>query len=130
MGRFEAALAAHQRVLLYREKLAEEPGADAEMKADVGRSLMIVGDLLSRIGRFEEGGARYRDAERLLVELVRTAPGSARALLAACREGLAYWPNASGGVDEVLRLLKLRGPSRRRLRTRRARRSIHGVIWP
>ena len=39
VGQPEDALAAHQAVLAAREALAAEPGADAGVKVDVGRSL-------------------------------------------------------------------------------------------
>ena len=42
VGRPEAALAAHRAVLAAREALAAEPGADAGVKVDVGRSLTAV----------------------------------------------------------------------------------------
>ncbi len=47
VGRPEAALAAHRAVLAAREALAAEPGADAGVKADVGRSLTAVAYLLN-----------------------------------------------------------------------------------
>jgi phage gpG-like protein len=46
VGRKEDALAAHRAVLAAREALAAEPGADAAIQADVGRSLTAVAHLL------------------------------------------------------------------------------------
>lgn len=51
VGQREAALAAHQQVLAYREALAAEPEADAESIADVGDSLAAVGDEQIVVGK-------------------------------------------------------------------------------
>ena len=91
VGQSEAALAAHRQVLAYRETLAAEAGADAEIKADVGRSLTAVADLLAATGQSGEALATYRKAEGLLAELAGSAgsaSASARSALAACRSQL------------------------------------------
>ena len=52
-------------MLAAREALAAEPGADAEVKADVGRSLTAVARLLELTGKTDEALAVYRRAESL-----------------------------------------------------------------
>jgi hypothetical protein len=51
VGQKDDALAAHRAVLAMREELAAEPRADAETKADVGRSLTEVASLLRSTGK-------------------------------------------------------------------------------
>src|SRR5262249_60644521 len=81
VGRKEDALAAHRAVLAAREALAEEPGAGAEAKVEVGRSLMAVGILLYETKRYDEALAVFRRAETLLAGIAdsASAPASARA---------------------------------------------------
>ncbi|QEH35499.1 Serine/threonine-protein kinase PrkC [Aquisphaera giovannonii] len=50
LGRRADALALHRRVLAGREALAGEPGADAAVKVEAGRSLRAVVSLLKQIG--------------------------------------------------------------------------------
>ena len=88
VGRPEAALAAHRAVLAAREALAAEPGADAGVKVDVGRSLTAVAYLLDRTGKTDEALAAYRRSESLLAGLAGSDP-AARAALAACRTRMA-----------------------------------------
>ena len=87
VGRQEDALAAHRQVLVAREALAAEPGADVETKVDVGRSLTAVAWLLSAAGKTDLAEATYRKAETLLADLARSSPSTqaARAALAYCR---------------------------------------------
>ena len=77
VGRKEDALAAHRAVLAAREALAAEPGADAEAKADVGRSLTAVAGLLEATGKTDEAVAAYRRSESLLAGLAGCRPGGA-----------------------------------------------------
>ena len=80
VGRKEDALAAHRAVLAAREALAAEPGADAEAKADVGRSLTAVAGLLEATGKTDEALATYRRSEALLAGLAGSdARGAGRA---------------------------------------------------
>ncbi len=51
VGRPEDALAAHRQVLAAREALAAESLADPEIKADVGRSLTVIANLLRSTGK-------------------------------------------------------------------------------
>jgi serine/threonine-protein kinase len=109
VGQSEAALAAHRQVLVFRESLAAEAGADAEIKADVGRSLTAVADRLAATGGSPEALATYRKAEGLLAELVSstTAPSSARSALAACRSGLGWLLFQTGQAVDGLKVLHL-----------------------
>jgi eukaryotic-like serine/threonine-protein kinase len=84
IGRLEAALAEHRAVLQARESLAAEPGADAGMKADVGRSLTAIASLLEAMGKLDEALTAYRRSESLLAGSAGSDP-SARAALATCR---------------------------------------------
>ncbi len=113
VGAAEAALAAHQAVLGAREALAAEPGADAGVKTDVGRSLTGIAFLLDRIGKTDEALATYRRSESLLAGLAQDDP-AARAALAACRTRMALLLLEAGKYAEVQAALKLRGPTRRR----------------
>jgi eukaryotic-like serine/threonine-protein kinase len=88
VGRREAALAAHQTVLAAREALAAEPEADAGVKADVGRGLASVANLLYSTGKSDEALATCRRSESLLAGLAGSDP-DARAALAYCRTQLA-----------------------------------------
>ena len=90
VGRTEAALAAHQQVLAYREVLAREPGADAEARADVGRSLVATARLLQETGRLAEALETFSRVRTLVEESVRgDTTGSARAARS--------WPRAFTG---------------------------------
>jgi eukaryotic-like serine/threonine-protein kinase len=106
VGAAEAALAAHQAVLAAREALAAEPGADAGVKTDVGRSLTGVAFLLDRIGKTDEALATYRRSESLLAGLTKADP-AARAALAACRTRMALHLLDAGKYAEVQAALKL-----------------------
>jgi serine/threonine-protein kinase len=55
VGKLEDALTAHRQVLIAREALAAEPQADLEIKAEVGRSLTAVADLLESTGKTKDG---------------------------------------------------------------------------
>ncbi len=109
VGKPEDALAAHQQVLAARESLAADPQADADIRADVGRSLTAVAILLESVGRTGEAEATYRKAEALLVE---PAPkgrdsSSTRAALADCRSRLGRLLHTTGRLDEALALHRL-----------------------
>jgi serine/threonine-protein kinase len=101
VGRKEEALAAHRAVLAARESLAAEPGADAAMKADVGRSLTAVAGLLEGTGKTEAALAAFRRSESLLIDLAAADP-SARAALAACRSGLGRLLALMDKMDDAL----------------------------
>jgi serine/threonine-protein kinase len=77
VGRKEAALAAHQRVLADREALARERNWDGEVQADVGLSLLEVGKLLAGTGRADEGLAAYDRARAILQKLADDHPAEA-----------------------------------------------------
>jgi serine/threonine-protein kinase len=106
VGRIEAALAAHQAALAAREALAAEIGAGAGIKADVGRSLTAVADLLYATGKSNEGIQTYRRAESLLAG-VAASDLEARAALAACRTRMARPLLHSGKTTEALAACKL-----------------------
>ncbi len=78
VGRAEAALAAHRAVLATREALAAEPGADAGVRVDVGRSLTEVASLLAWTGKEDEALVSYRRAESLLREIANSDSSAAR----------------------------------------------------
>ena len=73
-----------------REALAAEPGADAEAKADVGRSLTAVAGLLEATGKTDEAVATYREAGGAAGRPGGVADPAARAALAACRSRLGW----------------------------------------
>jgi eukaryotic-like serine/threonine-protein kinase len=98
-----AALAAHRSVLAAREALAAEPGAEAGLAVDVGRSLTAVAGLLERT---EEGLAAYRRSESLLAGLTSSDP-AARAALAAGRTSHGWFLWGMGRQAEALAVFKL-----------------------
>jgi serine/threonine-protein kinase len=112
VGQKDDALAAHRRVLAYREALARETGgADTKTRIDVGRSLTAVASLLAATGQSDEAMAAYRKAEELLAELVREQPAgteaATRAALAACRARLGYLLFLTGRANEALAVFRL-----------------------
>ncbi len=106
VGRHEDALAAQRAVLAAREALAAEPGADAALKTDVGRSLYAVADLLNGMGKKDEALATHRRSESLLAGLARAEP-SARATLAACRSMMGWALFEAGNTADALTAYKL-----------------------
>jgi serine/threonine protein kinase/tetratricopeptide (TPR) repeat protein len=105
VGRVEAALAAHQATLGVREALAAETGVKG-IKADVGRSLTAVANLLYRTGKVDEALAAYRRAESLLAGLAGSDP-EARAALARCRTAMTRPLNHAGKAALALAACKL-----------------------
>jgi eukaryotic-like serine/threonine-protein kinase len=107
VGRKEAALEAHRRVLAVREALAADPGADATAKADVGRSLTAIASLLEAAGKTDDAVATYRKAEGLLADPAGSVAASApvRSALAGCRSRLGYLLYTTGHADLGLRVL-------------------------
>jgi eukaryotic-like serine/threonine-protein kinase len=101
VGRTEAALAAHRAVLAAREALAAEPGAGAAARADIGRSLTEVAQLLEATGRTGEALATCRRAEALLAGAADSDP-AARAALAACRSRLGNLLSRTGQAADAL----------------------------
>jgi len=102
VGEKQDALTAHQQVLAARESLAAENPDDAELKLDMGRSLIAMADLLFTTGKSAEAEGTYRKAEQLLVKLVPTnaADVSARTVLATCRSNLGSLLFETGRYDE------------------------------
>ena len=84
-------------MLAAREALAAEPGADAGVTVDVGRSLTAVAGLLEATGKTDEALAAYRRSEALLAGPAGSDP-AARAALAACRSRLG-WLLSDHGPD-------------------------------
>ena len=106
VGRTEAALAAHRAVLAAREALAAEPGADTDVKVDVGKSLTAIAYMLHRSGKTDEGLAACRRSESLLAGLAGSDP-VARAALAACRSRMAVLLSDSAKPAEALAACRL-----------------------
>ncbi len=106
VGSPEAALAAHQAVLAVREALAVDQGANASVKAEVGRSLTEFASLLDRTGKGKEALAAYRRSEALLAGLAHSDP-AARAALAACRTGMARHLAIAGRLADALAACRL-----------------------
>ncbi len=110
IGETAEALEAHRHVLAAREAMAAEPGADIEMRIDVGLSLVAVAGLLRSAGRTWDAEGAFRKAEELLSELARSqtaGPSPARAALARCRSSLAPLLEETGRSDEALAKLRL-----------------------
>ena len=128
VGRNEDALAAHRAVLARREALAAEPGADAEAKADVGRSLTAVAFLLESTGKTAEAEATYRRAESLLAGLAVSSP-AARAALATCRARLGSLLPRRASPPPPWRRTAWRGPTRRRRPPPPRQRTRPGATW-
>ena len=105
VGAAEAALAAHRTVLAMREAQADQPGADAEMQADVGRSLTAVAYLLNRTGKQDEALTTYRQSESLLAGLAGSDL-DARASLADCRSQMGNLLYRTGRSAEALSILR------------------------
>ncbi len=106
VGSPEAALEAHRAVLAAREALATEPGADADVMVDVGRSLTVVAYLLNWTGKADEALATYRRSESLLAGLAVSDP-AARAALADCRSMMGQFLIQLGRSAEALAAVKL-----------------------
>jgi serine/threonine-protein kinase len=108
VGRKEDALSAHRSVLAAREALAAEPGAEADVKTDIGESLIALAGLLWETGKAEEAVSTYRRAEGLLADLAapESAAGPVRASLAAYRSALGSALSGIGQRAEGLELLR------------------------
>jgi serine/threonine-protein kinase len=108
VGRSQDALAAHRRVLAYREALANDPGTDADVRADVGRSLLAIGLIQRESGRMEDALTSYRQAESRLATLARSSPESPpiRAALAHCRARLGWLMHLRGQTGDGLALIR------------------------
>jgi tetratricopeptide (TPR) repeat protein len=106
VGRAEDALSAHRAVLGARQALAAEPGADAGVTADIGRSLTAVASLLEAIGKVDEAVAAYRRSESLLAGPAGSDP-VARAALAVCRSWLGWLLLNTGKTADALAAYKL-----------------------
>ena len=64
----------HRRALAVRRELAGSPVADVGERADVGQSLMDIGDLLEETGHLAGALASYQEARSLLEGLAAAAP--------------------------------------------------------
>jgi tetratricopeptide (TPR) repeat protein len=106
VGRPEEALAAHRAVLAARQALAAEPGAEAGLTADIGRSLTAVASLLEATGKVDEAVAAYRRSESLLAGPAGSDP-TARAALAVCRSWLGWLLSNTGQTADALAAYKL-----------------------
>ena len=106
VGRVVDALSMHRAVLAAREALAGEPGADAGVKVDVGRSLTAVAGLLAPTGKADEALATYRRAETMMAGLAGPDP-AARAALAACRSKMGILLSLTGKPADAMAAYKL-----------------------
>ena len=116
VGRTESALEAHRQVLAARDELANHPGADAEVKTEVGRSMMAVARLHGFTGKTAEALSVYRRSELLLASLAESGP-SALAELAACRSALGELLASTGQSTEALAAFRLARNDQERLAT-------------
>src|SRR5262249_16274683 len=98
------ALAVHHKALAVRRDLAADPGANAETKADVARSLLAVGALLQDTGHLDQAMQALERARSLSEGLAELNPqsDSIRGVPAYCfyRIGLAVY--LSGKSTEAL----------------------------
>jgi eukaryotic-like serine/threonine-protein kinase len=101
VGTNEDALKAHRGVLAAREALAAEPGADAAVTVDVGRSLIALARLLQSTGKTGEALAAYRRSEALLAGPAGTDP-AARAALADGRSKLGGLLASTGQAADAM----------------------------
>ena len=101
VGTNEDALKAHRAVLAAREALAAEPGADAAVTVDVGRSLIALARLLQATGKTGEALAAYRRSEALLAGPAGTDP-AARAALADGRSKLGELLSSTGQAADAM----------------------------
>ncbi len=102
VGREEDALAAHRAVLAAREALAAEPGADAEVKVDVGRSLTAVAICSSMDREAGRGDWRPTAARNRCWPAWPGSDPAARAALADCRIADGQLLIGMGRFDEAL----------------------------
>ena len=116
VGRTASAMEAHRQVLAAREELATEPGADAEVKTEVGRSMMAVARLHEFTGKTDEALSVYRRSELLLASLAESGP-PALAELAACRSALGELLASAGEATEALAAFRLAQTDQQRLAT-------------
>ena len=82
--------------------MAAEPGADDESRAEVGRSLLAVGEQQEEIGKTAEAKASYEEARRNLITVADSQPGVAvyRADLATADSRLGWLYSKTGQLDE------------------------------
>jgi serine/threonine protein kinase len=76
IGATEQAIAGHRQALAVRRGLAEEGDSDGdgEATADVGRSLIALGNLLGMTGRTDEALTSLAEARTVLLGLARARP--------------------------------------------------------
>jgi serine/threonine-protein kinase len=108
VGRIDDALAAHRAVLAAREALASSPGAGVEAPADVGQSLVAIGELLHELGKTGEARAAFERARSILSE--REGPGapaaSARDVRIAASNRLGWLDHTTGRHDQAIEALE------------------------
>ena len=82
--------------------------ADDESRAEVGRSLLAVGEQQEEIGKTAEAEASYEEARRNLIAVAASQPGVTvyRADLATADSRLGWLFSKTGQLDEGLRLLE------------------------
>jgi eukaryotic-like serine/threonine-protein kinase len=111
VGREEAAIEAHRKVLAARQAFAADltdAAESAEARTDLGRSLTAVAILLDETGQTSDAEATYREAERLLATTAQGPPVTATrwAALAACRFRLGTLLFALGKPADSLSVLR------------------------
>ena len=115
MGDPAAALTVHRKSLAVRRALASEPGADAESKLDVARSLVAAG--LLRLSTGDKAGLResYEEARRLAEEAEAQggAAEPARWVLGVAYHRLAQILSETGDPAGAQRPTRRRWPSGR-----------------
>jgi tetratricopeptide (TPR) repeat protein len=106
VGQKEAALAAHQQVLKYREGLAADPDASPALKIDLSRSLTSVAGLLCSTGQTDSGLATFRRAEETLAAVKSSDPTAVQDALAQCRVAHGNSLLVGGRHNEGLAVLR------------------------
>jgi eukaryotic-like serine/threonine-protein kinase len=106
IGSTAESLATHRKALEIRRALAREDPSDLDTTADVGRSLIAIGILQSRLGRYDEAIASFEQAGSLLGGLAGSGSGPARDAilgdLARCRYWGGYPLHRTGKMQEAL----------------------------
>ncbi|MFO0952010.1 MAG: serine/threonine-protein kinase [Isosphaeraceae bacterium] len=107
IGNKEEALKIHQAVLAAREALAAEPGAGADLKVDVAKSLIAVGALLDSTNKTPEALAASERARQLLAPGgIPPADASARLIFALSLNRTGWYLHRTGRSSEGLRALE------------------------
>ena len=74
IGATDQAVANYRQTLAVRRGLADAADTDGEAKAEVGRTLIYLGDLLTEIGQTDEARTSYAEARTSLEGVTRAKP--------------------------------------------------------